>query len=197
MKGLSLTLMLLCVLLTTGLLTAQSQSYHQGRFSLSAGVGLLPAYMKDKSVNNSIPVNFRAGFRISKMFSMNAFAGFASATTETRSFGDGFATYLVNKSMAIGIRGQMNKEVSNRMNIYGGVMLGYHFANINEYLAGSQLPYERNLDAPTPYDPNAPEGKLLYAAYVGTSYFFTKSIGIFGELGYGISLLNMGFTFKI
>ena len=197
MKRQTQALTLLCVLLISVGLTAQSQFSNPGRLTFSTGIGLLPCYMKDQRVSNSLPVHLIIGYRVSKKFSINSFAGYAAATTDPHLFGDGFATYLENKSVSLGIRGEMRHELMQRMEVYGGAMLGYYFANIKEFNAGTGQLYERSIDAPTPYNPNAPNGKLIYSAFVGTSYFFGKGIGIYGELGYGISLLNFGVTFRI
>jgi hypothetical protein len=38
---------------------------------------------------------------------------------------------------------------------------------------------------------------MSFSGFVGASYFFNKKIGAFGELGYGISLLNFGVTYRL
>jgi hypothetical protein len=197
MKRQTQTLILLCVLLTSFRLTAQTQFSNPGRLNFSTGIGLLPSYMKDSRVSNSLPVHFMLGYRVSKKFNLKAFAGFAAATSDPRSFGDGFSTYLENKSWSVGIRGELRHEFLQRLEVYGGAMLGYYAVNIKEYNSSTGELYKRIEDAPTPYNPKASNVKLMYSAFVGTSYFIRKGIGVYGELGYGISLVNIGVTFRI
>jgi len=153
--------------------------------------------MKDKSASHSLPVQLQLGYRVSKKFSVSTFAGYAAATSDPRTFSDGFATYLENKSFSMGIRAELRHEVSQRVEIYGGSLLGYHRANIREYLAGTNETFLRDIEKPTPYNPNPTSGSLLYSAFVGTTYFIKKGFGVYGEIGYGISLLNFGVTFRM
>jgi hypothetical protein len=37
---------------------------------------------------------------------------------------------------------------------------------------------------------------FIWAAYAGARYRFTKHVGIFGELGYGIVVFNAGLNIK-
>ena len=38
---------------------------------------------------------------------------------------------------------------------------------------------------------------LGYQIFIGGRYLFTDKIGVYGEIGYGISLMNLGLSFKI
>ena len=37
---------------------------------------------------------------------------------------------------------------------------------------------------------------INWSLFLGARYFFTENVGAFAELGYGISNLNLGVTFK-
>lgn len=190
-------LFLLCVWASLTSLTAQTKFSNPGRLTFSAGIGILPTYMKDKSVHNALPAHFMMGYRASKKFNLSAFAGYATAKTDPRFFGDGFSTYIENKTFALGLRGEMRHELTQRLEVYGGTMFGYHSANIREFYSGTTQLYSRDNDAPTPYNPKLPKGNVLYSAFVGTTYYIFKGFGVYGELGYGVSLLNVGTTFRI
>jgi hypothetical protein len=40
-------------------------------------------------------------------------------------------------------------------------------------------------------------GGFTYNVFVGGRYYFTDNIGAFAELGYGISILNLGLCVKL
>lgn len=69
-----------------------------------------------------------------------------------------------------------------KLDVYGGVMLSY---NIASYKAEG-------------YDgPNNFGGGLGFSGFVGGRYFFNQKLGIYAELGYGVSTLNAGVAFKL
>ena len=39
-------------------------------------------------------------------------------------------------------------------------------------------------------------GGFKYSGYVGIKYMMTKHLGLFGEIGYGASIINLGLTSK-
>jgi len=69
------------------------------------------------------------------------------------------------------------------LDVYGGVMLGY---NIMKYSSD---------DSEEHFSGNYDDG-LGFSCFVGGRWFFSDSFGVYGELGYGVSVLNVGVTFK-
>lgn len=68
------------------------------------------------------------------------------------------------------------------LDLYGGLMLCY---NIASYKSEG-------------YDgPNNFSGGLGLSGYIGGRYFFNNKLGIYAELGYGVSTLNAGVAFKL
>lgn len=197
MKRHPLALLICCALIVSSTLYAQSPFIKPGKFSIRAGVGVVPTYFGDKAETNTPPVQMQLGYSFGKKFSLNAFAGYSSATTTSRIFSDGLATHLTNKSLLTGLRGELRHEVSNRVEMYGGGLFGYNRSFIKEYNTATGEEFQRELNAPTPYNPNAPKGQFLYAGFVGANYFVTKNVGVYGEIGYGISLANFGLTFRL
>ncbi|GAC1421706.1 MAG: hypothetical protein NVS1B13_08320 [Flavisolibacter sp.] len=89
----------------------------------------------------------------------------------------------------IGLRGSYHfnealKVTNPNVDIYGGVTLFYRGYSIK--YTGSQ----------TDYLASASAGGLAFAMHCGAHYYFGSSLGGFAELGYGISPLQLGLTFK-
>lgn len=68
------------------------------------------------------------------------------------------------------------------LDVYGGLMLSY---NMVKYKAD-------NYDGPNSY------GSVLgFSVYLGGRWFFKEKIGVYAELGHGISTLNAGVALKL
>ena len=79
--------------------------------------------------------------------------------------------------MIVGVRGLFHYQFIDNLDTYAGAMLGYDIVSFKEQ--------------------GASEGsKPCSAFFVGGRYYFTNNFGVFGELGYGISPLQVGFTYK-
>ena len=73
-------------------------------------------------------------------------------------------------------------ETVPQLDPYAGLMLGY---NIASYSATGGYS-----------GPNNFGGGLGYSFFLGARWFFTDNIAAFVELGYGVSVLNAGVSFK-
>ena len=190
--------LLLCGALTsTSVLFAQSSKTTPSRITLSAGIGLFPTYYKAGESSGLPPFTFKAGYDVSKHFSLGGFFGYSSTTAEPKIFEEGSNSHITNKTMVVGIRAEVRRDFSDRVQGYGGSMLGYHHADVIEISNITSQPVVRANDEPTPINPNARKGKMTYAAFMGANVMLTKRASVYAELGYGISIANMGVTFRI
>ena len=184
----------LCMLLTSTVLLAQST----GKLSLSAGIGVLPTFIADDATVNTPPINARLTYQMTPAFSLSGFVGYASSTSNSPFIiSDGQQALVSNKQTLFGLRGELKKSITEKFEVYGGAMLGYNHSNIREFDKATGASIIRDPEAPTPFDPDRPNGELLYSGFVGTTYYVHKGIGLFAEVGYGVSLLNAGITIKI
>jgi hypothetical protein len=67
---------------------------------------------------------------------------------------------------------------------YGRVMLGYNASSID-------------VDNSALEDLFPTYGGLLYGFFIGGRYHFTDHLGDFAEVGYGISWIQLGLTYKL
>ncbi|NGM63175.1 hypothetical protein G5B30_14795 [Sphingobacterium sp. SGG-5] len=88
--------------------------------------------------------------------------------------------------IVVGARGAYHyngfTDVPN-LDVYGGVMMGY---NIVSYTVdGSDMGMGNNYGS-----------GLGFSGFLGGRWFFSENVGAYAELGYGVSVLNVGATFK-
>lgn len=85
----------------------------------------------------------------------------------------------------IGVRGDYHFYTTDKLDTYGGLMLGYDIVSDKRHGEGDGA------------DSNASGSDASFSIYVGGRYFFNPHIGAFAELGYGIAWLNLGMTFNL
>lgn len=93
-------------------------------------------------------------------------------------------------TLSIMIRGAYHFNLNNpKIDSYAGIGLGimkfgYKWTSNDPNFNESN----NNISLGTP---------LGYQIFIGGRYLFTDKIGVYGEIGYGISLMNLGLSFKI
>ncbi len=176
-----LVVMILFIAATGTALFAQdwqnySPSFQDGDFAVQAGLGLIPtfAYYGDITIPPiSVAVDY--GKTIADLpLSFGGFLGYTSSK---------YYSYYELSYLIIGARAayHVDFEVKN-LDAYAGVMLGYNVI------------MEKVLDST--YHGSYGSGALAFSGYVGARYFFTDNLAAYGELGYGISVISLGVTYK-
>lgn len=177
-------------------LTAQNTRFEKGDIEFSAGVGLVPTFFADQSKTIIPPLSAKIGYRVGNHLSLAAYAAYSSSETDQIDLPDGSVTHFQNDYLLVGLRGAAHTNRLDNWDIYGGFLLGYNMPQVTENRTftngGDVEPVE---DQPTFTRPA--ENKFTYSGFVGASYYFGTKIGAFAELGYGISLLNVGVSFKM
>lgn len=80
----------------------------------------------------------------------------------------------------VGVRGAYHFTGLNvdNLDVYGGTMLSYNMLDINGY------------------DGDDADSELGFSLYAGGRWYFTDTFGVFAELGYGVSYINLGASFR-
>jgi hypothetical protein len=157
----------------------------EGQIDMNLGIGLLTfGATGDVGVP---PVSFSLDYALKDNITVGGFLGYYSSSQEFPSFG---GTYVFNYSYTIvAARGTYHYPLVDNLDTYGSVLLGY--------TVGSSS-IEEPAGANPAFTPAAASvGGVAYGFSVGARYHFTDNIGAFAEVGYGISLLNIGLTYKI
>ena len=154
--------------------TTQAQSFEKGQQNFQIGIGLGSTFMVSGG-SGTPPINASYEFGITDKISLGAFAGYASQKIDL-----GIADWKYNYILAAA-KGAYHFDFGvEKLDPYAGVLLGYNIASVS---TSSNLP-------------GASAGGVLWGAHAGARYYLTPAIGVFGELGYGISWLQVGVSFK-
>ncbi|WP_395053412.1 hypothetical protein [Flavobacterium sp.] len=146
-----------------------AQSFTEGTKVAQVGIGL------GSDFGTPIGASFEYG--ISETFGVGAYIGYASKTYPV--FTD---SYKVTSTL-FGARGNYHFYTEDKIDVYGGAILGYNSASAK---------WEGNNNSPI----LATYGGVVYGGVVGGRYYFTESIGAFAEAGYGIGYLTVGIVAK-
>ena len=90
---------------------------------------------------------------------------------------------------ALNMRFHLNKILHlKNSDLYLGSLIGYDFA---DFKVSSTTPYPHELL------PNLPNyQQLIYSFYAGYKHILIKRINVFGEVGYGLTVINAGLRYE-
>jgi hypothetical protein len=145
-----------------------------------------------------MPVNVKIGYNIADHFNINLYTGYSASTSKAVKDHNGNMRDYSNKFLMIGLRTESHAAKTDKFDIYGGFMFGYNKSFVTEtiYLNGDlESPIDAPSNEPTTFKPA--DDKVLFSGFVGATYFVTPKLGIYGEVGYGVSLVNIGVAFKL
>ncbi len=185
-------------------ITAQAQSYEQKQVDFNFGVGLGNTYLYSGNYfgpgfsYHSLPlINISGEYGITDAIGIGGVLGFSTATsTYSGSYFNGPNGYSYTDTYRwsftiIGVRGAYHfaELIDNdKLDLYAGAMLGFNWSKAKYTSTDPYHPYA--------YNYKTSGIGLAYSVFAGCRYRFTDNLGVFGELGYGVSILNIGLTYK-
>lgn len=185
----------LCLSLNSSPGLAQKRAqllFQKGQTDLFMQVGILPTYLIDKAKIVLPPVGLRAEHRFGKQYSLGVEAAhsvsqktdFFVPTEEVREY--------QNTSYFFGLRNSVHCDCRRTENIdlYGGFSLGYTLTYI-EVLNGTFGPPEWQRDI------RPRRGSFTYSGFLGVRYACGPWLSLSGEIGFGVSLVQLGVGIKI
>jgi len=176
---------IVCLLFT---LNINAQTVKKGDITIQAGVGLISTYLLDASETLVPPVQASVSYRFMDMLSVGAFAGYSEYNSAPQERFDGSVNQFHTSSVLGGIRAAAHATQIHKWDVYGGFQLGYSTPTVTNNII---VPSENRLPAP-----RVRQG-FVYSGFIGATGYITEKIGIYGEMGYGISLLNAGVSIKL
>lgn len=169
-------------------LNINAQTVKKGDLTIQAGIGLLSTYFLDASETIVPPVQASVSYRFMDMLSVGAFAGYSEYNSTPQHHYDGAINQYHSTSILGGVRAAAHATKIHNWDVYGGFQLGYSKPTITNNILVSS---ERRL----------PESKVreefVYSGFIGATGYITDKVGIYGEMGYGISLFNAGVSIKL
>lgn len=157
---------------------ANAQGYKKGVNNINAGVGFGLAGIYGNA--GMIPISVGVQIGVANKISFGGIVGFSTSTYGLDNF-EWKYTYIM-----LGARGEYHfLKPTNKLDAYAGLTLGYNIVSVTAPSNYSGFGY------------SAQGSYLLFGVHVGARYAFTRNIGAFAELGYGIGYLTVGVNFKI
>lgn len=180
--------------LVCGLTAATAQSTAKsGDIELAAGIGLVSINAKDAATNIVPPVSARLQVRLSPNFSLGAFAAYTSAEVNNRVLPNNSVQSLTNETLMVGLRSAAHVTSVEKWDFYGGVALAYNMPTVEETIDNQP----KSVEEAGPSFRRPAENNLLYSAFIGSAFYPTKHFGVFGEVGYGVSIVTVGISAKL
>lgn len=171
---------------------ATAQSSQKGDLTIQAGIGLLPTYFQDAGTTKVLPVNAAVTYKFLDVLSLGAFAGYSSYDSKVQETFDGSTFQTTTESILGGARIAAHAKGMEKFDVYGGFQVGYSKPTVTTTVLQAT---EAN---PGDIGPRAKvREEFVYSGFVGATGYITENLGIYGEIGYGISLFNIGATLKI
>ena len=167
-------------------LAGQEPTFSKGDKVLNLGIGFgttlySGSYYKMQMPPVSVSFDVGAFDNIAKkgVIGIGGYLGYSRYKYEYSSWGWKYSNII------IGGRGTFHYPLVDKLDTYGGMLLGYNISTSKEF--GTATPG---------YDYHASSGGVVYALFVGARYYFTDNFAAMAELGYGITFLNLGISFK-
>ena len=164
-----------------------------GNWTLAVGIGAVPTFTKGPRRVDTPPLAARLDYRVHRHVQLGAYFGYSATTSLIDYSHDGLYLPLRNDYYIGGLRATFLTAPSTRSHLYGGAMLGYNLPVISQ--VGSDAPVVLPRGKPHYY--RLPEASCFLSGFVGGRYALTSRVGIYGELGFGVSLLQMGLSVSL
>ncbi len=159
--------------------------FKHGQADVRIGVGVLPTYAKANARTSVLPVSACADWMLNNQLSLGFSAGYSRYGMSKVSAGKEFIRDYTNQTFQFAGRFAAHFTRTDNMDIYGGIELGAEYIRIQSE-SGPFGDFEHL------YGIRPQRTQLRYGAYLGIRYAVTPKTTIFGEVGTGISLAQVG-----
>lgn len=165
--------------------------FKKGQSDVQIGVGLVPTYFMDKAKMIVPPVSLEFNHLLSDHFSLGAYAGHSVSQSKPGITSDGIPQSVQNKHFQFGLKGGIHITKWDNFDWYGGFMLAYNHSKFKAVDNSDMQFMEQHLGI------ERKKEKFTYTGFLGVRYAFEPKYTLFGEAGFGVSLLTVGVSRKI
>jgi hypothetical protein len=169
----------------------QAQNAVPFNFETGFGLGPVPTFVKDRPHSSGMPLIVYADYRTSRLFSVGVFAGQSVSEAIRESANGGVSMNYKNAYNFVGARLAVHTDPHRyyRWEVYGGM---------NAFFARSKVtavPVDKALQVVIKPETTV-KRQLTACGFLGARYAMTKQLGIWGELGFGISIVSAGIGYR-
>lgn len=169
-------------------LSAQDNLLTKGEkvLNLSIGLGTGALYSAGTSSLPPVSASFEVGVKDDVLdvgsIGIGGYLGYTAYKVDYSWFGGNYGWKYSN--LIIGARGLLHYPLVEKLDTYGGLMLGYNIVSAKEYGDFTNT------------WPNATSSYVIFSPFIGGRYYFSENFAALAELGYGIAYLNLGVALK-
>jgi hypothetical protein len=172
--------------------TLQAQLFSKDQRFINAGIGLGSAYYYSGSTTTIPPVHASYEVGVTDKIGVGGLIGYTASGINENFLGNGAYSWQFSY-LVLGARGAYHFLNNDKADVYAGLMLGYNVARAKFQTSDPDIRELYNEGTIR----NVSAGGFTFGAYVGGRYMFSEKVGGFAELGYNISWLSLGATFKL
>ena len=185
MKTIFLFLIAFCVFSTS-----YAQRYSKPFIDCNAGIGLFPTFLKSNATSEKLPIQLSADYRLSKNFSLGL--SFGQSVTTSSKYIRAYQNQVAWKTnfKTAGLRLTAHTNPVGNWHFYGGTYLGLGMPKI-QILEGDAEKVKTALGF------KESNNQLHITSFIGSRCSIKKRLGFYGEIGFGISLVNIGLSYRI
>lgn len=173
-------------------LNAQDYKIKAGDIQANIGIGLVPTYAADATTTIVPPVSASVEAFLGKNFSLGVYGAVSKYTGSTTYLNAGLTESFENTTVMLGVRPTIHSNDMAGWRVYGGFVAGASLPSINKTVLVEKTETEADL----PSFSRPAENNLLFSGFVGARKTLNANTSLFGELGFGISLANVGVSYK-
>ncbi|HMQ47621.1 MAG TPA: hypothetical protein PKA00_05830 [Saprospiraceae bacterium] len=169
---------------------AQKKMNHAGFIDINGGIGLFPTFVKDAGKMKVPPLTLNMSYRLKENFSVGVFVAHSVTETDMVLLKSGETAKWGNSFSVVGARMAAHVRQIDPWDVYGGLSVGYSVSHIDMMVGNIQkLKDEKGLKENS--------GNLLMTGFLGFRYAMAEKVGIFGEVGFGVSLATVGISVRL
>ena len=165
-----------------------NQRFFQPGWTTGVQVGLLPTFFKDDVHTELPPVSLRIGYQFTPVFSLELEAGRSVSRTIALDYNTRTQQPSRNTFSLVTLRPTVHRQLGERADAYGGLILGYQHNRIDPL-----LPPPNGEESPVFY----PREGVIMSGFVGVDYAVAPRLRVNAELGYGLSLISTGVRYRL
>ena len=179
---------MLIALLVIGFSAASAQEAAKGEKIVNLGLGLRSTLYSGSYYTNKVPpISASVEYVLQDdlfdgkgALGVGGYLGYTSAKYDYSGWGWKYTNII------IGPRGFLHYNLADKLDTYTGLLLGYNIVSSKEF--GTSY-YNTNYSATS--------SGVIWEWFIGGRYYFSDNFAGMLELGYGISYLNIGVSFKL
>ena len=190
MKKLILVLIIFIPLFVSAQYSNPNRIFGKGQADVKAGIGLFSTYLKDNPRTIVPPLSISADWFVSRNTTLGLEVGYGKFESNNLNTISEDVIKGINTTLVTNLRVGFHYVNTDNLDVYGGFSLGYQHVSMD-------LDDQSSAKSVDNLGIQETQGSMVYTAFVGTQYAITPKFSIFGELGYGISILKVGFSHNI